>query len=800
MSETKVNIGQDARVEIVWNVLSVNYTEDKEKDIKTVFAKKYGIPASHITVTPNFISNNDGDTVSLNSDTIQNIHDPKFQQALFPECLKEHGIDDYDLDELIKIDSQMNALIDYDSYEKGRKYTLKWLDWSNFLAYGPSNHFDFTQLSGLTLLNSVPANQGGKSTFAYDLLHFLFFGRTSSGKADVLENLFNNHLVNETELKVEGCINIDGEDYIIKRTLTRPAASRKSRPVTQKVEYFRLMPDGSTVELADNDNLNEGSNVKTSQAIKEAIGNERDFDLVISANSDNLKELIALKKTDRGRLLTRWIGLLPLEDKDIKAREKWNREISVNRFCDKYNTETLKSEIQNLETQIKDAQTQIEKNKGIIAECDNKIKDYNTTKETLLASKKEIKNELFSVDVVTLEERIKRLIETGKQRAAEKEKYETQLNAIGEIDMNLLITEDDYKNKLKEKEEIITKIANIKNKISNLKTTNKNLKESEFCPLCKRKFENVDNSATIAENEAEIQKLIQLGISTNATKNEIEANLTKIDAERAKLTERNRFELLIAKLDVEIANKRTEYKEKKQLQKEINDNKAAIENNNKIDTALNVVNYNIKTEESIKNTANIRIVSFEGDIKDYKQQIIDKKVIIQKIEEEQKIEKNWKTYLMLIGKDGISKMVLRNALPIINSELKRFLEGVCDFNVEVEINEKNDVDFTLICKDDNVRQRLAAGSGFEQTAAALALRVVLGNMSSLSKPPFLFLDEVLGNVADENYDSMKLLYDKIAQNFAFVLQVTHNKQVYEWHNKTITVVKKNHVSHIEVKQ
>ncbi len=796
MAGTKVAIGERAYVEITWNVLSVNYSKDKEKSIKELFATKYGIKPSHVKVVPNYIALEGDECISLNSETIKNVHDPKFQQALFPECLKEHNITDYDLDALIQIDSQMNSLIDYDSYEKGRKYTLKWLDWSNFLSYGPDNHIDFEDLHGLILLNSMPANQGGKSTFAYDLLHFLFFGRTTSGKAKTLEDLFNNHLPKETELKVEGCINIDGEDYIVKRTLTRPAATRKTRPVTQKVEYFRLLSDGSTVELEDNENLNEGNNVKTSQAIKEAIGNERDFDLVISANSDNLKELISLKETDRGRLLSRWIGLLPLQDKDVKAREKWNREISVNRYVDRYNTQELKNDIESLNARINDAEEQIQKNTEIVAGSTKKISDYNNTKETLLASKKEIKQELFKVDVTTLEESIKRLVDTGKQRAAEKQRYEDKIAEIGEVNFS----DEKYKATVKEKEPLITEIANIKNDITNLKTTNKNLKESEYCPLCKRKFDNVDNSATIAENEKKIKELISLGISVNEKKNELEATIAKMDVDRATFNEKNRYELLVSKLEAEIANKRSEYKEKKQLLKEINENKAAIQENNRIDASLNIVNQNIRNEEAIKNTASERITSFKRDIEQYKSDIIDKNVIIKKIEEEVKTERNWKTYLMLIGKDGISKMVLRNALPIINSELRRFLDGVCDFDVEVEINEKNDVDFIHICKDDGVRQRLAAGSGFEQTAAALALRVVLGNMSSLSKPPFLFLDEVLGNVADENYDSLKLLYDKIAQNFAFVLQVTHNKQIYEWHNKTITVVKKDHVSKIEVKQ
>ena len=127
----------------------------------------------------------------------------------------------------------------------------------------------------------------------------------------------------------------------------------------------------------------------------------------------------------------------------------------------------------------------------------------------------------------------------------------------------------------------------------------------------------------------------------------------------------------------------------------------------------------------------------------------DRKVIIAKIEEEEKVEKNWKQYLMLVGKDGISKMVLRNTLPIINSELKRLLTDVCNFDVEVRMDDNNDVEFKMINKNTGVVRKLAAGSGLEQTIASLALRVVLGNMSALSKPPFILLDEVLGGVAEE---------------------------------------------------
>lgn len=147
----------------------------------------------------------------------------------------------------------------------------------------------------------------------------------------------------------------------------------------------------------------------------------------------------------------------------------------------------------------------------------------------------------------------------------------------------------------------------------------------------------------------------------------------------------------------------------------------------------------------------------------------------------------------MIGKDGISKMVLRHTLPIINGELNRLLDEVADFNIEITMNEKNDIDFLLI--RDDVKTRLSAASGLEKTQASLALRVVLGKLSKLSRPPFILLDEVLGAVAKENYDSMKKLYDKIAEYYDFVLNICHID--LDWYTDTITIIKECNISRLK---
>ena len=73
----------------------------------------------------------------------------------------------------------------------------------------------------------------------------MLFGKTNTNKAKTLGELFNNYLPDERILNVEGCISIDGDDYIIRRTLTRPIAGKKSKTVTNKVEYYKLDENGN---------------------------------------------------------------------------------------------------------------------------------------------------------------------------------------------------------------------------------------------------------------------------------------------------------------------------------------------------------------------------------------------------------------------------------------------------------------------------------------------------------------------------------------------------------------------------
>ena len=793
----KVNIGEKSKVNIKWNVLPMDYSHEAEENIRVKFAKKYGIPKENVNIEPQLIvKNSNGEEVVATNGILEDIQDPLYQQSLFKMYLDERGVENYEFEKIIEIDNLINSKINYEVYESHRRYTIKWIKWSNFMSYGEDNFFDFTSLNGLVLLTSNPANQGGKTTFCLDLFRFLLYGKVTSRESDwTLSKLFNKHLPEATEVVVEGCINIDGQDYVIKRTVTRPALKKRTErsKVAQKINYYRLVND-QYIDMLDDENLTENQEEQgtrmTNKVIKEAIGNEKDFDLMICVDSDNLKSLISLKDTERGRLIARWIGLLPLEEKEKIAKDEYNHRILPSLVLNKFNKEELRSEIEFLTKENEELTIKIENSEKEGKKIEKKIDKYQKEREKLLESKQQIDSSLTEIDVQTLETKIEQIKLKGQQKRAEKQRNIELLEAFGDVDYS----ENKYQELINEDKEVAIQLNSALNEYSQVTKEIEVLKKGEYCPTCGAKLQNVDNTEAINNKTKRLSELKEIGSKLRQRSNELVEERKEIEIKRDCFNKKSKVELLIATNDVDINKLLVEYKECTTLLTNIEKNKAIITANNEIDTKLNVLAQNIIVEK------NILVENDRLRREDLSKRLVNEKNIaqyietIQRIEKEEIIDRNWRIYLDIIGKNGISKLVLRKALPLVNGELKRILNGVCDFDIEVKIDSDNSVAFYLI--HDDIYSNLASGSGFEQTVASLALRSVLSKISTFSKPSFVVFDEVLGGVAEENYDKVKLLYDKIVQDYQCILFITHNSVYKEWANSIISVTKEKNISKI----
>jgi len=789
------NLGKNAKITFHWKVSPYDFSKEKESSIISKASKKYSIPREHIRVIPDFVmSENDGSEISINKDIIQNIQDPNFQIKLFNDYLKLNNIDGYDFELIKKIDSEINAKIDYQVYDKYRRYSIKWIKWDNFLSYGAGNYFDFTNLRDIVLLSGKPSNQSGKTTFAIDLLHFLLYGKTE--KAEVQSLIFNKHIPEASNVIVEGCISIDGDDYIIKRTLSRPSLDKRTEKskVVQKVEYYRIV-GSDREELAEYiDNQQEENSVQTNKVIKEAIGRESDFDLIMSITESNLDSLIGMKETERGRVLSRWIGLLPIEEKDALAREKYNSEIKPYLLSNKYNSETLKQENVAFNVRIASNKKMIKDLEAANKKLDKEIENLENIRNVLMQSKQAVDENLLKVDITTLNSRIETLTNEGLKKKGEVEKADARIKEIGEVDFSV----EKFDNAVTTLTKLVEKRGTLLAEHRNISHNLEHLKKSEYCPVCKRKLDNVDNTEQIKETEKEVSRIVSEGKKISKEIEEYNKLIDSMKANRDLYNEKSRLTMSKSALELSMSKLREELRDAKSTLKEYNKNSEAIDNNNKLSIQIASNEVHIKEKRNQKEFNVRETLTKENEIETYSKEISDRNEIIEKIKEEEKLVKNWKIYLELVGKNGISKMVFRKTLPIINAKLSQLLSDVCDFDVEVGINVKNDVMFYLI--KDGVKSNLTSGSGFEKTAASLALRAVLAELSTIPRNSFVLMDEITGRVAQENYENIHNLIQKITKNYDFIFIISHHDIVKSWASTNVIVEKVDNISKITLEK
>jgi DNA repair exonuclease SbcCD ATPase subunit len=411
----------------------------------------------------------------------------------------------------------------------------------------------------------------------------------------------------------------------------------------------------------------------------------------------------------------------------------------------------------------------------------------------LLNSKEKVDTTISSLNPSKLEEEMEAIKLKGSEHKTKIDEYNTKIDEIGKIEFD----EDRLHIATGELNNLTTEIGIADGKIAALQTNIEVLKSSEICPSCDRPLEGIDNSGKIKEAEDEILRVKSANEVKGRKKDKLNEEINGLNDIKKQVDAKNALELQRDRAEVEVGSLRNQYTEKQNELKKYKLNLEAIELNRKVDSDVEVINSKLQicnhTNDQLviaQQTATNNITNNENDIK-------TKSEIIETIKKEEDIDKIFKVYTEMVGKKGISKLVLRSVLPILNSEIQRLLEDVTDFEVEVFMDDKNDVRFLLV-KDD-IEKLLKSGSGFERTASSLALRCVLGKMSTLPMPNFITFDEVLGRVANENIEKMKPLFDKIKDMYDIVFFITHNELVKDWADNIITIEKDNNISKILMK-
>ena len=759
-------------VQVVWEDTPENFTQEKLKSVKAYFQKKYS------TTSVNVITKlKKTEEVQDNVDVTINIMDENYQHDLIKSILQSKSQENL-YEDILKIDSSVNnkMIAEQDEIASFKKWYIKKIEFSNFLSYGENQHINFEKLGGITVIESDPPNFGGKTVLSVDLLMFLFFNTTT--KTNKAEEIFNRYS-DKDKVSVRGEIVIDGEDYIIVRELERKKSKSGDWNVKTELDFFKKFPDGSLVKFTGEQRR------ETEKFIKASIGSYEDFLMTILTTGTNLEDLLEAKPTARGQVLSRFLGLDFLKRKEETGKEIYS-EFSKSMISNIYNTETLKNENEELLVKNQEFDKNIAESEVKIEDVKGRIVKGQEYRDNLLKSKVVVDREISLLnpdntkkEVENFEHQIKQNVQLrdGVKIVEPSEfYYENEHDKVKE----------EYQKTYKQKVELDTNISSTQK----LKSSVSGGIKCEHCGI------ELMNAAITQSRIAELDGLIGQKTKIEGLIQELSDKEQGFVKLKKDFDEYERNKLVYEKYQATIENFELKKESLVDKLKRYDDVQDVIKSNEQIESQIIKANLRLEDLKREEQLVQQEVSSSRFKITNNLEKINTNNNLIIKISEEQQKEVKYKVYLELFGKNGISKRIMKNMMPLINSELQRLLQDSCYFRLEIRISEKNEVEFCMIDNNTQIEKLMTSGSGYEKTIASLALRAVMAKVCSLPKPNITVFDEVFGKISNDNLEMVYEFFIKIKEYFENILVITHNPMISNWADNIIKITKTDNISKV----
>jgi DNA repair exonuclease SbcCD ATPase subunit len=666
---------------------------------------------------------------------------------------------------------------DEENQSQFKKWYIRNIEFSNFLSYGENQKLDFDKLNGIVVVESDPPNFGGKTVLTVDLLMFLFFNETT--KTTKAEEIFNRYS-NKDKVHVKGEITIDGEDYVIVRNIERKISKKNEWNVKTELDFFKKLSDGTLL------NFTGEQRRETESFIKNSIGTKEDFLTTILTTGSNLEDLLEAKPTSRGQVLSRFMGLEFLKRKEEVAKEIYG-DFSKQKISNIYSSEQLKSEIETHQESILELNVQIKNNEQSLFNVNDAITKGKSYRDDMLKKKHTNINHELS------------LLKPDKTRVEiqeiEKDKngFLLKISEIKVVEPSEFYYENKHDEVKEQYNEVYKETIKLDTEIESITKLKSEVEGGIKCSHCGIELMNASiTNAKITELDGLIvqknTKTTLMHVLSSKEQSFVQLKKEFDEYEKNKLI-KEKYELSVESCNLKIESLNDKIKRWEEIQDKIQENQ-------KIDSLLIKADIRLDDLEIQRRTISNSITTSESSIKSFEEKIDLNKNKIETIKEEEKKDKIYKIYLEIYGKNGISKMIMKTMMPLINSELQRLMEDSCYFKLEVRINDKNEVEFIMTDNETGIEKLMTSGSGFEKTISSLALRSVLTKISSLPKPNLVVLDEVFGKIANDNLEMVYEFFTKIKDYFEKIFVISHNSIVGTWGDHVVKIKKENNFSKV----
>jgi DNA repair exonuclease SbcCD ATPase subunit len=496
--------------------------------------------------------------------------------------------------------------------------------------------------------------------------------------------------------------------------------------------------------------------------------------------------LLESKPTARGQVLSRFMGLEFLKKKEEVAKEIYG-EFSKQKLSNVYSSEQLKDDITTHQESIQTLNTQIEDNTKELTNVEDAITKGKNYRDDMLKKKhSNIDQEISRLNTDKVQEEINTI-------DFEKKGYISKINELKVVEPSEYYHEDKHDEVKEQYNEVYKEVVQIDTEISSINKLKSEVEGGIKCEHCGIELMNaaITNSKIAELDGLIVQKTTKTTLMQDLSRKEqsfVQLKKEFDEYEKNKLV-KEKYEISVESCDLKISALKDKLKRWEEIQDKIQENQ-------KIDGQLIKADLRLEELEREKTRINSVISGNKVSITSLEEKIENNKKMIVKIKEEEEKEKIYKIYLEAYGKNGVSKIIMKTMMPLINSELQRLMEDSCYFKLEIRINDKNEVEFMMIDNSTGIEKLMTSGSGYEKTIASLALRSVLTKICTLPKPNLVVMDEVFGKISNENLEMVSEFFIKIKDYFEKVFVISHNPLINNWSDNIVKIKKENNVSKV----
>ena len=771
---------------------STDYNVTTAKHVESVIKSKYKPEGLFIEVDLK-----DGiDDLSL-SETPENITDLKTQQDLLKQYFaKRPTISEQEINEILSIHKDFYdtcATEEYDTY-KGQKWVIHRMIFENVFSYGINNVINFDKLRGLTGIFSP--NASGKSSILYAILQGFFNNSDRTGGRNVADVIHKNK--DEGFIEIE--FSVDDKKYVIERQFKR----NKKNPnrANNKVELFQII-NGSRVNISGQANVRE-----TENAIRSLLGSYEEHTMTTFSQQFDVTRFIDHGQTNRKDLLARFLGLNVIDDLQKSIKEETS---STKTLLREYQEQDYPTILNKFEDSLNEAVKRISGVKEEKEKLEVLVEKNRKNKEKMVKSLHPIYDGLRSLhdievdikkstNLVTKLEENWETNEQNKDTLMERSQWlADELGKIGDkgsfvqrkqvyydrVDRHKELTSEyQLRNQMVQTHEEQTQILNKHDWFE----TNETCKKCSFLTgAFAAKKELVEEHLWIESagkekeelwnfiNKSDFLKDEKLYDSCNKEKGNLDTKVENVEVV---------FENIKLQLELE-RNKIFSFKEEEKNYKK---NENSIKHNEEVSRDIQKVDATLVGLETDLHTNNDEITKNNTLMGQITQKITDLGGNIEILKE---IEKKYVLHELLMeafSNDGIPLMILNRAVPLINSEIKKVLSNITNFEVFLEVDTEAH-DLLIFIDDGTSRRRIELGSGMEKTLTALTIRSALSNISLLPTCNLFVIDEGFGTLDSENINHMNMLLGYLKSKFENVLIISHIESMQDITNNVINITK-----------